>query len=174
MQKFQNNFAFIDAQNVQMGVKEHGWKLDWKRFRVYLKEKFSVNVAYIFLGYIKEYQYLYISLQRSGYILVFKEILRSKTDARIKGNIDAELVLQAMIDYEKYDQAVIVTSDGDFACLVRYLVEKNKLENLLSTHLESCSVLLKKAAQEKLRYLNQIRNKIEYKKMRPHSLKTEL
>ena len=171
MQKTENNFAFIDAQNVQMGVKELGWKVDWKRLRIYLKEKFSVNVAYIFLGYIKEYQPLYISLQRAGYILVFKEILRSKTIIKIKGNIDAELVLQTMIDY---DQTVIITSDGDFSCLVRYLAEKNKLGHLLSTHLKSCSVLLKKSARGKIDYLDEIRNKIEYKKIRPHPLKTEL
>lgn len=45
-----------------------------------------------------------------------------------KGNVDAELVLQAMIDYRDYERAVIVTSDGDFACLVRYLYEEGKLE----------------------------------------------
>lgn len=49
-----------------------------------------------------------------------------------KGNVDAELVLQAMIDYRDYERAVIVTSDGDFACLVRYLYEEGKLERVLT------------------------------------------
>ena len=44
-------------------------------------------------------------------------------EGKPKGNVDAELVLQAMIDYQDYERAVIVTSDGDFACLVRYLYE---------------------------------------------------
>jgi len=39
MQKPLMNFAFIDSQNVNLGIKELGWKLDWKKFRVYLKEK---------------------------------------------------------------------------------------------------------------------------------------
>jgi hypothetical protein len=47
-------------------------------------------------------------------------------DGKAKGNVDAELVLQAMIDFDNYERAVIVTSDGDFACLGRYLYEKGK------------------------------------------------
>jgi uncharacterized LabA/DUF88 family protein len=37
-----------------------------------------------------------------------------------------------MIDLDNYERAVIVTSDGDFGCLVRYLYEKGKLERVLS------------------------------------------
>lgn len=42
-------------------------------------------------------------------------------DGKRKGNVDAELVLQAMIEYPNYERAIIVTGDGDFGCLVRYL-----------------------------------------------------
>jgi uncharacterized LabA/DUF88 family protein len=73
---------------------------------------------------------MYNSLQKSGYILVFKPTLK-KPDGTIKGNCDAELVLQAMIDYKKYDKALIVSGDGEFACLVKYLNEQNKLKCLL-------------------------------------------
>ena len=49
MQKKENNYAFIDSQNLNMGIKELGWKLDWKRFRIYLKEKYSVSTAHLFI-----------------------------------------------------------------------------------------------------------------------------
>ena len=52
-------------------------------------------------------------------------------DAVIKGNVDAELVLQAMIEINNYDQAIVVTGDGDFCCLVRYLFAKDKLKCLI-------------------------------------------
>jgi len=58
-----NNYAFIDSQNLNLGVKSLGWKLNYKRFRIYLKEKYSVNVAYLFIGYIPANQDLYSSLQ---------------------------------------------------------------------------------------------------------------
>lgn len=116
----ENNYAFIDSQNLNLGIQELGWKLDFKRFRVYLKEKYKASKAYLALGYLPENQDLYNSLQGYGYVLIFKPVLKSE-DGDVKGNVDAELVLQAMIDYNKYDKAIIVTSDGDFYCLVRYL-----------------------------------------------------
>ncbi|MBI2917035.1 MAG: hypothetical protein HYY01_03490 [Chloroflexi bacterium] len=33
-----------------------------------------------------------------------------------------------MIDFDAYQKAIIVTSDGDFACLVTYLQRMGKLE----------------------------------------------
>lgn len=96
------------------------------RFRVYLHEKYGVATASLFIGYMPENQQLYSALQKCGYVLIFKPVLQRK-DGKVKGNVDAALVLQAMIDYGIYDQAVIVTSDGDFHCLVKYLNEHNKL-----------------------------------------------
>jgi len=157
-----NNFAFIDSQNVNLGVRGDGWKLDWKRFRVYLKEHYGVMRAYIFIGFLPENQALYNSLQRYGYILVFKPVTYRK-DGKAKGNVDAELVLQVMIDYNEYERAVIVTSDGDFACLVKYLYDQQKLERVLSPNIKGCSVLLKRAAREKIDFLENARAKLEYK-----------
>lgn len=155
-----NNFAFIDGQNVNLGVRELGWKLDWKRFRVYLREHYGVTRAYSFLGYIAENEWLYDSLRRSGYELVFKQVSYVAA-GRPKGNVDAELVLQAMIDYSAYERAVIVTNDGDFACLVRYLYEQGKLERVLSPGRGKCSALLKQAARERIDFLEEARRKIE-------------
>jgi hypothetical protein len=67
-----NNFAFIDAQNVHLGILDQGWELDYKRFRVYLKDKFSVTRAFLFIGYIPEKKTLYTSLQDAGFVLIFK------------------------------------------------------------------------------------------------------
>jgi len=49
-----NNYAFIDSQNLNLGVKNQGWRLDFKKFRVYLAEKYCVKVAYLFIGYIQK------------------------------------------------------------------------------------------------------------------------
>lgn len=158
------NYAFIDSQNVNLGIKDLGWALDWKKFRVYLKEKYGVETAYMFVGYMEENQDLYQSLQKSGYILIFKEILINK-DGFVKGNCDAELVLQAMIDYEKYKKAVIVSGDGDFACLVRHLRKKSKLAKVLVPNMKKYSALLKKAAaDEYLDCMNNLKSKLLYEK----------
>ena len=122
-----NNYAFIDAQNVHLGIKSLGWDLDWHKFRVYLKEKYSVSVAYLFIGYMSSNQDLYSNLQKAGYILIFKPIIFDG-EGKAKGNCDADLVLRTMIELPNFDKAVIITSDGDFYSLVRYLVEKNLLQ----------------------------------------------
>lgn len=153
------NFAFIDGQNLHLGTAELGWTLNWKRFRIYLEEHYHVSHTYYFIGYIPNHQKLYRELQTAGYILVFKEVTY-RGDGKPKGNVDAELVLQAMIEYPEYDRAVVATSDGDFACLVRYLYEQGKLERVLSPHRKTCSALLKRAARERIDFLEDARRKI--------------
>lgn len=164
-------FAFIDSNNLNLGVRALGWKLDFRRFRIYLSEKYNIITAYLFIGYVATNQDIYSSLQKAGYVLIFKPTLPDK-DGNVKGNIDADLVLQAMIDYEKYDKALIITSDGDFYSLVKYLYENNKLLFVMSPYFRTCSVLLKKSAKEKIVFMDNLRGKLEYK-MKKHRLRTK-
>ena len=155
-----SNFAFIDSQNINLGVQALGWKLDWRRFRFYLEEKYDVTRAYLFIGCIPENEPLYTSLQEAGYVLIFKPVLQPKTGPA-KGNVDADLVLRAMLDFDEYAKAVIVTSDGDFYSLVGHLYREGKLETVLRPNSPKCSVLLKKAARERIHFLNTLKAKLE-------------
>jgi hypothetical protein len=157
------NYAFIDGQNLNMGTQFIHWKLDFKKFRIYLKEKLSVNVAYYFIGYIDGNSDLYRSLQLAGYVLVFKPTFRN-SEGNIKGNCDAELVLQTMIDLGIFESAVIVTGDGDFYCLVNHLKKIGKLHCLVAPNRIKCSHLLNEAAGGRIIYLDDLRNRLEYKK----------
>lgn len=155
----ETNFAFIDSQNLNLGIRALGWKLDWKKFRVYLREKYHVATAYVFIGFIPQNSELYSYLQKVGFVLVFKPTLADK-DGKIKGNVDADLVLQAMIDFPNYEKAIIVSSDGDFYSLVKYLYEKSKLEKVMSPYVKTCSSLLKKTAKERIVYMDNLRSKL--------------
>jgi len=165
MKKSENNYAFIDGQNLYLAIQELGWKLDYKRFRVYLKEKYGVGKAYMFMGFLPANQELYNFLQTVGFVLVFKPVLENKNNI-IKGNCDAELVLQAMIDLKNYDKAIIVTGDGDFYCLVKHLDTNNKLVKVLAPSTKNCSLLLTKIAGKKISFVSDLRRKLEYKKKR--------
>lgn len=172
MRQKENNFAFIDSQNLNLSIRSLGWALDFKRFRIYLKEKYGVTIAYLFIGYVEGNADLYTSLQQSGFICIFKPTLIYK-DGTTKGNCDAELVLQAMIDFSEYEKAVIVTGDGDFYCLVKHLIGKEKLKALIIPNQNKFSALLKlKEFGPYLRYLNELRGKLEYKKKKPHKDET--
>lgn len=157
------NFAFIDGQNVHFGITALGWKLDLEKFLVYLKEHYRVSRTYYFVGYIPSNQKLYTWLRNAGYTVVLKEVT-FREGGKPKGNVDAELVLQVMLDYPQYDRAVIVTNDGDFACLVRHVYDHSKLERVLSPNRSVCSALLKRAAREKLDFLEDAKRTIAYKK----------
>ena len=166
MKPKENNFAFIDSQNLNLSIRGLGWKLDWRRFRVYLKEKFGVTKAFLFIGFVSGNNDLYTALQEAGFICIFKPTLTYK-DGTTKGNCDAELVLQAMIEYPNYNKAVIVTGDGDFYCLALHLHEKRKLKNLLIPDRFKFSALLKwDVFRPYLRYMNDLENKLAYIKER--------
>jgi len=124
-------FAFIDSQNLNLGVRSQGWKLDWRKFRQYLRNKYSVTEAYLFIGYKPGNEGLYTDLQKMGYLVILKPTMELP-DKTVKGNVDAELVLHSMIQFENYEKAIIVSGDGDFFCLVEYLAQKKKLLHLLT------------------------------------------
>lgn len=156
-----NNFAFIDSQNLNLAIRGQGWRLDFVRFRRYLKEKYHIMKAFMFLGYIPENQRMYTILQDAGYLLIFKPTIKHP-DGQIKGNVDAELVLHAMIEYKNYDRAVIVTGDGDFYCLVEYLLGKNKLERLLIPNQYSHSSFYRRLTS-RIHFMNGLKRKLAYK-----------
>lgn len=167
-----NNYAFIDSQNLNLAIQDQGWKLDFSRFRVYLKEKYGVEKAFLFIGYIEGNNPLYISLQSAGFLCIFKPTLEYK-DGTTKGNCDAELVLHAMIEYPNYNKAIIVTGDGDFYCLAQYLLEKDKLLAILIPNRFKFSALLKfKMFRPYLRFMNDLMELLEYKKKRPYEDET--
>ena len=156
-------YAYIDGNNLNLGVQSLGWKLDFKKFRTYLKEKYEVSTAYMFIGYVQTNQDIYSSLQKAGFVLIFKPTLPDK-DGKLRGNVDADLVLQVMIDYKdnNFDKALIITSDGDFYSLAKYLYEQGKLLAIMSPYVKTCSALLKKSAKEKIIFMDNLRKKLEY------------
>lgn len=155
------NFAFIDGANLHHGINELGWKLDYKRFRVFLRDKYDVQLAYLFIGFVPHFAGLYRDLQHWGYALVFKPTLPAAKD-EVKGNCDAELVLQAMIDFQEYERAVIVTGDGDFTCLAAYLEKEKKLEQIISPNHKKCSALLRRAVPYKHTFLDQFAERLGF------------
>jgi len=158
----ENNFAYIDGANLNNALKEFRWNLDYRKFRIWLSEKYKVKQAYIFIGLIPKYKNLYKYLQESGFALIFKEVVYDGT-GKPKGNCDADLVLQTTCDaYEnRFDKAVVVTSDGDYASLIKFLIERNKLSVILSpSNPEKCSILLKRTNAH-ISYINDQKLKLE-------------
>ncbi|MCL4419367.1 NYN domain-containing protein [Patescibacteria group bacterium] len=154
-------YAFIDSQNLNLGVLSQGWKLDWRKFRQYLRNKYNVANAYLFIGYKPGNEALYTNLQQMGYIIILKPTMELP-DKSVKGNVDAELVLHTMIQYKNYERAIIVSGDGDFFCLVEYLESKKKLFRVFAPN-KHYSRLFKKYSSFVVR-MDWLRGSLEYKK----------
>ena len=166
---FMSNQAFINGQNLYMNTNAYGWKVNLKRFRVYLKEQYNVEKAYYFLGAVdEENQDIYELIQEAGFILVFREHSQSMIGKK-KGNVDTDIVFSIMAkiaDKEKFDQVVLVSGDGDYFKMVRYLVEKERFCKLLSPNRHSTSSLYRVFTPKYVDFLdnNGVKNKIAYKK----------
>lgn len=157
-----NNFVFIDIQNLKLSIESLGWKLDYSKFRTYLYDKYHIQKAFVFIGYLSQNERLYESLRKKGYHLIFKPILQTD-DGKIKGNVDAELVLYCMIEYQNFDRAMIVSGDGDFHCLIEYLEKNNKLLMIGIPNKYRYSALLKRFAAYRL-FISDLKYLLEYKK----------
>lgn len=176
-----NTYAFIDSQNLNLGTQRMGWKLDWRKFRKYLQDKHGVTKAYMFIGYMSENEALYEYMHELGFLVVLKptvdvtasheppetpkksgakETADDKEKPLIKGNVDAELVLYAMKELPHYDQAVIVSGDGDFFSLAEYLQEQGKLAHILTPNWQYSSLL--KAFDSKIIRLDSMRRQLAY------------
>lgn len=161
------NYAFIDSQNLNLSIREMGWPLDHKRFRAFLTDNYNVSQAFIFVGFIEGNEDLYNTLEAAGFVCIYKPTLAHK-DGTTKGNCDAELVLQAMIEYDNYDKAVVVSGDGDFYCLAKYLIEQDKLATLIIPNRNKFSALYKEEMFEPyLSFMNHLKGELMYRKRRP-------
>lgn len=166
MKSKQNNYTFIDSQNLNLAIRELGWKLDFFRFRRYLSNKYGITKAFLFIGYVPGNESLYSHLQDYGYICVFKPTLELP-NGKVKGNADAELVLHTMIQYHQFEKAVIVSGDGDFYCFVEYLINQNKLQKVIIPNQDRYSGLLKKLCPPEnniFNFLNSAKEKLEFKR----------
>jgi len=173
------NYVFIDSQNLNLGTQKMGWKMDWRKFRRWLSEQYNVTKAYMFIGYMPEFEEMYEQLHESGYLIVLKPTQdMSKVQAEgseskpekpedkkpIKGNIDADLVLWAMKEFSHYQKAIIVSGDGDFHGLLEYLKEQNKLMHIMTPNWQYSQLL--KPFESQIVRLDKHRGELEYRTKR--------
>lgn len=166
-------YAFIDSQNVNVSTQKFGWKMDWRKFRRFLKDRYGVTHAYMFIGYVPEYEDMYEFLHDAGYSIVLKPTLDmtrprdtaekpDKEDKKsVKGNVDAELVLWAMKEIKKYDQAIIISGDGDFYCLVEYLQQQGKLLKVMPPNVHYSSLF--KPYEKYIEHLGNYKRELSYR-----------
>jgi uncharacterized LabA/DUF88 family protein len=186
MEKEENNFAFVDAQNLYFGTTKcylcaekleldlkkiklsdctcgNAWKVDLLKFRIYLNKKYKVNKAYYFLGCINEdLRDLYDEVQEAGFILKFREhntVMLGKK----KGNVDSDIifsVMKSLYQKEDFDKVILVSGDGDYKMLVDFLIKEGRFKKILFPNRKFASSLYQKNTGTYYDYLENLKNKI--------------
>ncbi len=164
----EKNIAFIDGQNIHLWTQSENWKIDFKKFRIYLKDKFKISEAYYFLWFISEDEdELYKKLQKAWFIVIFREH-SSHLKWKKKGNVDVDIVFDIMkklIEKEKFNKIVLASWDGDYIKLVKYLISKKIFKKILFPN-KRYSSLYKQIKTEYRQNLSLMKHKIEHKKKR--------
>ena len=168
-------YAFIDASNLFYGgEKSLGWKIDYRKLLIYLKDKYKISKALYFGGveihdfdfdYLKNEtvpveeleKYLtkiikergnkmseamllllnrhlqrirfYLKLEKFGYELHLKPVKLYEQDdgtTKRKANCDVDMTFYLMKEKDSFDKVVILSGDGDFLPILKYLKEKGK------------------------------------------------
>ncbi len=164
----ENNIAFIDAQNLHLWTKSQHWKIDFKKFRIYLKDKFKVSEAYFFLWFLdEEQQDLYKNVQKAWFIVEFREH-HSNLKGKKKWNVDVDIVFEIMrrlIDEKDFDKIVLVSGDWDYIKMVKYLIEKWIFKKILFPSNQYSSLYNNiKVDYWMTLWVKRVKNMIEYKK----------
>ena len=158
-----------------------GWKMDWRKFRQFLKDEYGVDKAFTFIGYMSENESMYEYMHSLGYLVVLKPTLEinnpsgpkespvepkpgesapTKEKSLIKGNVDTEIVLTAMKELSNYSKAIIVSADGDFYSLIEYLASKHRLAHILTPNWQYSTLL--KEFEPYIVNLDQYKSKLSY------------
>jgi uncharacterized LabA/DUF88 family protein len=156
--------VYIDASNLKFGIQQSGWKLDYKSFRSWLRDKFKATKVVLFMGLIPSNFEIYNYLQNIGYEISFRPTLTNK-EGQTKGNVDGELILSIARDFyeNKLDKAVLVAGDGDYHCVVEFLKEKKIPITIVSPNNKYLSLLLKRT-NVPIIILDKFINKLKIKK----------
>jgi uncharacterized LabA/DUF88 family protein len=161
--KKQNNYAFIDGNNLILGLKNQDWKLDYKKLCKFLYDKYRVTKAFWFIGYVPENKKIYQRLKDAGFELIFKKTVIDKF-GKIKGNVDVLLTVKCFEELENFDDMILISGDGDFVDLLQAMHKQNKKIKLIVPNKKYMSSLFRNFPNEKI-FLSHpnIRNKLEFK-----------
>lgn len=149
-----NNYVFIDSQNLFKTFEKLELKLDMKKLFTYLVDNLKADKVFLFLGYISTKKKFYEDLEKIGYVLIFRPVVKNKDG--YKANVDCDVVLHLITEIDNYGKAILITNDGDYFNTIKYLIGNNKFKNVISPERNTCSKLLRKVCQNKIIFCDDI------------------
>ena len=142
--------VFIDGANLFYTQRHLGWQIDFSRLMAFFMSNYaSVQANYYVPASepVSEENAAFTRvLTAHGYRITskpVKKIVNKETGVIVmKGNLDVELVVDALIGIDQFDTFILFSGDSDFLPLLRALKQKGKEVIVYSTHGLSARELL--------------------------------
>jgi len=154
-------YVFIDAENVFYSQRTLGWRISYEKLMDYLKKECGDETKCFICKGVDEFnmgQRKFLDmLEINGYILRTKVVKRIKDrksgKEEWKGNLDMELAFEMDDTKEKYNTAVLLSGDSDFAVPIDRIKKAGKRIIVMSTRGHISKELLERAKFIDLRKL---------------------
>ena len=142
--------VFIDGANLFFTQRHLGWQIDFSRLMAFFKSGYTSVQANYYVPASEPVSAENAAFSRvltaHGYRIIskpVKKIVNKETGLVImKGNLDVELVVDALSGADQYDTFILFSGDSDFLPLLRALHEKGKEVMVYSTQGLSARELL--------------------------------
>lgn len=152
-------YVFIDAANILYSQQTLQWRVDYAKLQKYFKSECDVRGIHFYTGRVgdNEKQNAFLEkLGSLGYRVKAKEVKRikiGKNSYEWKGNLDAELIIDALKHSDEFDTCVLMSGDSDFAPLVDELKAREKWVVVMSTKHHISRELIERAKYVNLKKL---------------------
>lgn len=132
---------FIDGANLYSAARSLGFDIDYKRLLSEFGKKGYLLRAYYYTALAEDQEFSTLRplidwLDYNGYSVVtnpLKEFYDQSGRRKVKGNMDIELVIDAMELADQVDHVVLFSGDGDFRRLAEAVQRKGKKFSVVST-----------------------------------------
>ncbi len=132
---------FIDGANLYSTARALGFDVDYKRLLTEFQSTAYLLRAYYYTATVEDQEYSTLRplidwLDYNGYTVVtkpLKEFFDQNGRRKLKGNMDIELVIDAMELADMVDHYVLFSGDGDFRRLVEALQRRGRKVSVVST-----------------------------------------
>ncbi len=156
-------YIFIDGENVFYSQRTLGWRISYHKLMKYFHNECGKSTkCFIYTGLdednTKQKKFIDM-LDLTGYITrtkVIKKIRRKDGSYQWKNNLDIELALEMVEFKDKFDTAILVSGDSDFAVVLDKLKQAKKRVLVMSTRGHVARELLERAKFIDLRKLKGI------------------
>lgn len=158
-------YVFIDAANILYSQQTLRWKVDYEKLKKYFEKECDLRAIYFYTGRVgandKQNSFL-DKLKSLGYNIRSKEVKRIKISRNTyewKGNLDTELIIDALKHSDNFDTFILMSGDSDFASLLDELKLKGKRVIVMSSKHHISIELIERA-----KYINikKLKDQIEF------------